>query len=92
MGRSVTPKFVIVLNTNIGNHTTAWRVKSNGANIPGYGKPTKENIRTYVAKWEESFAPGGCNHQASGGKVVKVSTAAILDQFNNHRVVVGLIF
>lgn len=87
MGRTFTPKYVISMNTNIGNMTHTWRVSSNGPNVPGYGKPTPANIRAYVKKWEDSFGPGGCNAHIAGRKLVKVSTAAILDQFNDHRVV-----
>lgn len=86
MGRHTTPKYVIDLDTTIGNHTHVWRVTSSGGNV-GYGKPNYLNIQTYVDKWEQSFREGGCNqHAVKAGEVVKVREARVRNQFTGDTV------
>lgn len=59
MGRSVTPKYVLKIETylsrigRVSSTPCAWRKE--------YGRPTPENIDKYVTKFEESCKPGGCN-------------------------------
>jgi len=37
-----------------------WRTRSRGQ-LPGYGKPTEENLAAYVRHFENSTKVGGCN-------------------------------
>lgn len=53
-----------------------WRVKSRGQ-VPGYGKPTDENLAKHVKVFEESTRPGGCNEHC--GPMV-VMNARVVDQ------------
>lgn len=62
MGKSSTPKYVVEME---GSTPAAWRVKSRGANCPGYGSPTEANLATYMQMFIDSLKPGGCNHHVS---------------------------
>jgi hypothetical protein len=52
-----------------------WRVGQR-YQIPGYGKPTNNNLKKWVDHFNKSLEPGGANsHLGSGSRVV---TACIL--------------
>lgn len=54
-----------------------WRVRARYGNLPGYGKPTLENLTKYVSGFEASTQPQGCNQHLG---VQKVISAFIKDQ------------
>ena len=54
-----------------------WRVRARYGNLPGYGKPTLENLSKYVSGFEASTQPDGCNQHLGAQKVI---SAFIKDQ------------
>ena len=78
MGKTITPKYIVKLETPGWNTTASeWRVKG-GPNSVGYGKPTDANLAEYVRKFSESMLPGGCNeHLQAQSKPYFVTSAAI---------------
>lgn len=78
MSRSSTPTYRLEYSVP-GFHITpmAWRVKREGQ-VPGYGKPTDENLRKEVLGFENSCEPGGPNAHLG---LMKVRSAKIVHQF-----------
>lgn len=76
MGRSYKIRYVVRLLCPESIASPAeWRVGArHGA--PGYGRPTVDNLRKYIRKYNESLRPGGANDhigrrgRAIGGVVV----------------------
>ncbi len=81
MGRSKTPKYVVVMEgTGVNSTPIAWHVGVTEGNVPGYGKPTDANLAKYIAKYVESLKPGGANQhlmQAYGTKVIPNSARIV---------------
>jgi hypothetical protein len=61
-----------------------WRVKQQGV-IPGYGKPTNENLHAKVLGFEQSCEPGGPNAHLG---TRKVASAKIVHQFTGEVVAI----
>lgn len=84
MGKVVTPKYRIEEKQKNGMWKTqfAWIVKE-------YGKPTKENLREYREKMNESFKKGGVNEHISENLGVQkvLGSLRIVNQENNELVV-----
>jgi hypothetical protein len=78
MGRSrmVIYSLRIVTSDNTVSTPMEWRVGARHG-IPGYGKPTTENIDKWVTAYEESLKSGGCNAHLGIHSVV---SAKIVDQ------------
>ncbi len=63
MGKSYTPTFVVFtgdFKTGQMRPGMEWRVRSR-TNLPGYGKPTEENLKKWAEDFNASFLPGGTN-------------------------------
>lgn len=62
MSRTTTPLYRVEFTTSTGYQTpAAWNVRGYGQ-IPGYGKPTMQNLNTYMQKMVDSMEkPDGCN-------------------------------
>lgn len=80
MGRSTTPQYVIRTTDTgyVGNTPGVWKSKY-------YGKPTAANLAAYVATFNASLLPGGCN--AHIGPEGALTEAYIIDQYNDDKVV-----
>lgn len=61
MGRTYTPTFRVNVTTD--NPTV--RVDAFGWTVKHQGRPTDDALAVWVAKYNESFAAGGCNEQIS---------------------------
>lgn len=87
MGRSVMIPIVLQLYTP-DSHTTAseWRTSARHG-IPGYGKPTVENLKRYIKRYNHSLRPGGANShigrrgRATGGQIRSQKTGAVLAEW-----------
>jgi len=83
MGRSIAITYTVemVTRNEAGQqfrHTPSeWRVRARYGNLPGHGKPTLENLTTYVTAFEVSTRANGCNAHLG---VQKVLSARIIDQ------------
>ena len=83
MGKSVTVPVVVEMKTLTaegpkGCTPMPWRSGlPSRANNPGYGRPTTENLKAFIKKFEDSTKPGGVNEHL--GTTV-VTSAFIKDQ------------
>jgi hypothetical protein len=69
-----------------------WRTKS-ATNRPGYGKPTAENLKAFVERFEASTKPGGCNDHlglsiVTSAKIVRQATKEVLATYTGPSFVV----
>lgn len=68
MGKSITPKYRIVLYARGMYGPMAWNCKA-------YGRPTVASLERYIDKYNQSLAPGQCNQHigaagiAWGGRI-----------------------
>lgn len=71
------PFTVEMVTTGKGVYTPAeWRTRARGQ-VPAHGKPNAENLKAYIAKFEDSTKPGGVNAHLG---VTVVFSAFIKDQ------------
>ena len=83
MGRSTTPKYIVVTRTNdVGHKLTpfAWRTRAQYGR-PGDGIANDANLAKFVAGYNKSFEPGGANAHLSDavGFIVHIHHAAIYE-------------
>lgn len=82
MGRSRAWTYVLrIVESERISTPMEWRVGKRYS-VPGYGKPTVENLAKWVAAYEKSLLPGGVNQHLSYGanKIDKVLSASITNQ------------
>lgn len=83
MGKSKTVRYVVSVTADRGVWTNAeWRSKVRGT-LPGFGRPTAENLRNYCVALERSTSAGGVNAhlgatQILSARVVDTATDDIL--------------
>lgn len=71
MGRTITPMYTVRVAASDHYITPmAWPTKQ-------AGRPTEENLAAFVAKYNESFAPGGVNY-LKGERPVHIHSAQIV--------------
>ena len=83
MGRSTTPKYIVVTETNDDGHKLtpfAWQTRAKH-NRPGDGIANDANLAKWVAGYNKSFEPGGANEHLSDavGFVVVIHHATIYE-------------
>jgi len=60
MSRTITPKYRLEIENDDGQYSNmAWNVRTN--THAGNGMPTRVNLLKWIASFEESTQPGGCN-------------------------------
>jgi hypothetical protein len=80
MGRSYTPKYRVKV-TAVGAHLTdfIWNRE--------YGRVGEANLKKFVAAYNESFEPGGCNFHGDGETTVIRITAAVIIRQSDDEVI-----
>jgi hypothetical protein len=89
MGRTISFRYSVEVTTNTGGHTPAgWPTRNRaGSRVPSalLGKPNAAKLAQWVADFNASLLPGGCNaHIGTGGTI---TSARIIDHDNNRAIV-----
>lgn len=80
MSRTRKPAYRVEVSTRGNPGSGKWFAMSDFAwKMQDYGKPTEENLAKFVAKYNESFMPGGVNEQA-GEQIGQIVAAELIRQ------------
>jgi hypothetical protein len=95
MGRSRAIPFTVEIKVPGFIYTPCeWRLrKSPQEQVPGDGQPTADNLRKYVAAFEESTRTGGNKHlgptTVSAARIVRQSDKAVMAEYTRPLFTVG---